>query len=104
MDHQIHFPKWHASIRNEHRQASEKYFVMEDWHNFGAYYDNTLMAWHENFINHWKELKSRYDELFYRMWNYYLLSSAGSFRSRANQLWQVVFSKNGVLGGYAAVR
>lgn len=30
-------------------QASEKLFVMEDWHNFGADYYKTLMAWHENF-------------------------------------------------------
>lgn len=25
-------------------EASEKHFVMEDWHNFGADYDTTLMA------------------------------------------------------------
>ena len=24
-------------------------FVVEDWHNFGQYYDPTLMAWNENF-------------------------------------------------------
>jgi hypothetical protein len=28
------------------------------------------------------------------MWVYYLLSCAGSFRARRNQLWQIVFSKN----------
>lgn len=84
--------------------ASEKYFVIEDWHSFGAYYDTTLMAWYDNFTQHWDELKSKYDERFYRMWVYYLLSSAGSFRARSNQLWQVVFSKNGVVGGYEAVR
>ncbi len=32
-------------------EASESHFVMEDWHNFGADYDTTLMAWHERFIN-----------------------------------------------------
>ena len=30
--------------------AIEGKFVMEDWHNFGADYDKTLMAWHENFV------------------------------------------------------
>jgi cyclopropane-fatty-acyl-phospholipid synthase len=25
--------------------ASEPHFVVEDWHNFGADYDTTLMAW-----------------------------------------------------------
>ncbi|MFA5841709.1 MAG: cyclopropane fatty acyl phospholipid synthase [Candidatus Paceibacterota bacterium] len=84
--------------------AIENLFVVEDWHNFGADYDKTLMFWRANFIKHWPELKSEYSERFYRMWNYYLLSCAGSFRARENQLWQIVLSKNGVEGGYRAVR
>ena len=84
--------------------TSEKYFVMEDMHNFGADYDPTLMAWYENFKNHWGELKHSYDERFYRMWSYYLLSCAGCFRARSNQLWQFVFSKYGVPGVYLGAR
>jgi cyclopropane-fatty-acyl-phospholipid synthase len=38
------------------------------------------------------------------MWTYYLLSSAGSFRARRNQLWQIVYSKSGVPGGYSSER
>jgi len=76
------------------------YFVMEDWHNFGVDYDTTLMAWHDNFVANWDELKSRFDERFYRMWRYYLLSCAGMFRARGAQLWQIVLSKNGLSGGY----
>jgi cyclopropane-fatty-acyl-phospholipid synthase len=34
------------------------------------------------------------------MWRYYLLACAGSFRVRANQLWQIVLSPRGVAGGY----
>ena len=30
----------------------------------------------------------------------YLLISAGGFRARGNQLWQLVFSVDGVRGGY----
>ena len=75
--------------------ALEKKFVMEDWHNFGPYYDNTLMAWVANFEKAWPELKSQYDERFFRMWRYYLLSSAGGFRSRHQQLWQIVFTRRG---------
>lgn len=82
----------------------EGLFVMEDWHNFGAYYDNTLMAWFQNFHHAWPELREKYGDRFYRMWKYYLLSCAGSFRSRRNQLWQVVLSKHGVPGGYQSVR
>lgn len=85
-------------------KSTEKLFVMEDWHNFSAYYDHTLMAWYHNFIENWDKFKSEYDERFYRMWVYYLLSCAGSFRARYNQLWQVVLSKNGVTGGYIAPR
>lgn len=85
-------------------KAIEGLFVMEDWHNFGADYDKTLLAWHANFNQHWDQLKSKYDECFHRMWNYYLLSCAGAFRARDLQLWQIVLSKNGVLGGYLSVR
>lgn len=81
----------------------EKIFVMEDWQNFGAYYDRTLMAWHANFNRHWDTLKANYSPEFYRMWNYYLLSCAASFRARKNQLWQIVLSKGGIAGGYRRV-
>lgn len=76
-------------------RAMEGLMVMEDWHNFGPDYDRTLMAWHENFEKHWPELADRYDERFHRMWRFYLLSSAGAFRSRSIQLWQVVMTKPG---------
>lgn len=84
--------------------AAEGLFVVEDWHNFGADYDATLMRWSENFDAAWPELAERYGERFYRMWRYFLLSSAGGFRSRKNQLWQIVLSPNGVAGGYDSVR
>ena len=84
--------------------GSEGLFVLEDWHNFGADYDRTLMAWFKNFDAHWPELMARYDERFYRMWKYYLLSSAGSVRSRLLQLWQIVLSPRGVRGRYQSLR
>lgn len=86
--------------------ASEGLFVLEDWHSFGADYDPTLMAWHSNFEQAWPELsqKEKYDQRFYRMWRYYLLSCAGTFRSRRNQVWQVLLSPNGVRGGYTTNR
>ena len=80
--------------------AAEGWFVLEDWHSFGQYYDRTLMAWYNNFAKNWTKIKDKYDDRFYRMWTYYLLLSAGCFRSRRNQLWQIVFSKKGIKGGY----
>ena len=76
---------------------------MEDWHNFGADYDRTVHAWHDNFRNAWPQLSKKYDERFYRMWTYYLLSCAGVIRSRYMQVWHIVFSKTGVPGGYRRV-
>jgi len=86
--------------------AFEGQFVMEDWHNFGADYDKTLMAWYENFTNNWDKTKGigNKDERFKRMWSYYLLSCAGAFRARQIQLWQIVLSKKGILGGYQSHR
>jgi cyclopropane-fatty-acyl-phospholipid synthase len=85
-------------------QSVEGLFVMEDWHNFSADYDKTLMAWYGNLEKNRDNLKAKYDERFHRMWKYYLLSCAGAFRSRSNQLWQIVFSPGGVGGGYKSIR
>lgn len=84
--------------------ASENLFVMEDWHNFGADYDKTLMAWDAKFEKAWPQLQPKYGDHFYRMWKYYLLSCAGLFRARVIQLWQILFSKQGEPGGYASIR
>jgi len=85
-------------------EALGERFVIEDWHNFGPDYDRTLMAWYRRFVDRWEALKGRYDERFYRMWTFYLLSCAGSFRARHNQNWQLVLSPGGVGGDYRSVR
>jgi cyclopropane-fatty-acyl-phospholipid synthase len=36
--------------------ASERILVLEDWHSFGQYYDQTLMAWHQNFTKNWDKV------------------------------------------------
>jgi cyclopropane-fatty-acyl-phospholipid synthase len=84
--------------------SAEGLFVIEDVHNFGPDYDKTLMQWHKNFNKNWPKLKNKYDERFYRMWNYYLLSCAATFRARKSQLWQIVLSPDGVPGGYKSIR
>jgi cyclopropane-fatty-acyl-phospholipid synthase len=84
--------------------ACEGHFVIEDWHNFGADYDSTLMAWRANFERAWSRLRDRYGERFYRMWRFYLSASAAAFRARRNQLWQIVLSPRGLRGGYDAPR
>ncbi len=98
------FPNSMIPSAKQITEAAEGVFVLEDWHNFGVDYDKTLVKWFQNFDKNWPVLKEYYDERFYRMWKYYLLSCAGSFRARRNQLWQIVFSPNGVPGGYCAPR
>ena len=85
-------------------RATERQLIVEDIHNFGPDYDKTLMAWHKNFIAHYPEIQDRYDERFYRMWNYYLLSCAGAFRTRQIQLWQIVMRKIEPSDVYVTVR
>jgi cyclopropane-fatty-acyl-phospholipid synthase len=75
--------------------AMEGIFLVEDVHNIGEDYDPTLMAWYQRFHDAWPKLRERYDEKFYRMWKFYLLASAGSFRARAQQLFQIVMTREG---------
>lgn len=84
--------------------SSEGLFVVEDLHNFGFHYYPTLMEWFRNFDTNWGKLKGRYDDRFYRMWKYYLLSFAGIFKARHHQVWQIVLSRKGVSGGYRSLR
>lgn len=79
-------------------------FIMEDWQNFGADYDKTLMCWAARFEEGCEQKRFKCDERTRRMFRYYLLSCAGGFRARDMQLWQVVLSPYGVPGGYVSVR
>jgi cyclopropane-fatty-acyl-phospholipid synthase len=85
--------------------AAEGELVLEDLHAFGPrHYEKTLLAWYDNFERNWHSISARHDDRFFRMWRFYLLHMAGSFRADQQHLWQIVFSKNGVGGEYAAVR
>jgi cyclopropane-fatty-acyl-phospholipid synthase len=82
--------------------ASDGHFVLEDLHTWeGAHYDRTLMAWFDRFDAGWSDLRSRYDDVFYRMWKLYLQGCAGAFRAEQMRVWQMLFSRNGVKGGFA---
>ena len=100
------FPNSMVPAASQVAPALEGLFVVEDWHNFGADYDKTLMAWRANFDAAWPVLSqnTRYDERFRRMWRYYLSASAATFRARRDQLWQLTMSPRGVRGGYRVPR
>ena len=86
------FPNGKLPSAVEISTAVEGRFIIEDWHNFGADYDRTLMAWWDRFQRAWPQLEARYGKRFYRMWQYYLMCCAGFFRSREGQLWQVILT------------
>lgn len=98
------FPGGYLPSIRQLAAAAEPVLIQEDHHNFGPDYDKTLMAWHRNFEEAWPRFKDHYGERFHRMWRYYLLSCAGAFRARSIQLWQFVYSKTGVKGGYTPAR
>jgi cyclopropane-fatty-acyl-phospholipid synthase len=75
--------------------AMEGLFIPEDVHNIGEDYDTTLLHWFERFDAAWPRLRARYGEPFYRMWKFYLLASAGAFRARSQQLFQLVMTRTG---------
>lgn len=99
------FPNSYVPTISDIGASAHGRFIMEDWHNFGADYDRTLMAWHARFERWAARQSPPLDQRFHRMWRYYLLTYAGCFRARtSNQLWQIVLSKRGCPGGYASVR
>ncbi|MEZ4898679.1 MAG: cyclopropane fatty acyl phospholipid synthase [Saprospiraceae bacterium] len=98
------FPNSMIPSANQLSKAMEGLFIFEDWHNLGTHYTPTLKSWFANFHRNWDQFSNKYGEKFYRMWKYYLLSSAGAFKARELQLWQIVLSKRGVPGGYLSIR
>ncbi len=76
-------------------KASEMIFNIEHLENIGPHYEKTLLAWYDNFERNWDKITSlnpKYDEKFYRLWKYYLLSCAGAFKAKHIHVWQIIFS------------
>jgi cyclopropane-fatty-acyl-phospholipid synthase len=77
-------------------RAIDGLFVLDDAQNIGTDYDRTLMEWNTRFQAAWPALQGRYGPLlggrFKRMFEFYLLTSAGFARSRRAQVWQMVLT------------
>jgi cyclopropane-fatty-acyl-phospholipid synthase len=99
------FPNGVLPSERQITRAFSDRFVVRDWHNFGADYDRTLMAWYTNCLSARRRLpRDRYDERFWRFWGLYLQMCAGGFRAGAQQLWQIVLAKRGEHVDYRSVR
>lgn len=102
--HKYIFPNGQLPDVGDMERASRGLFVVEDWHNFGLDYARTLREWRGRFFGAWGEIGGKYGGRFFRMWVYYLCVCEASFLARRTQLWQVVFSKDGLKRGYRAAR
>lgn len=99
------FPNGHVPSEKEIIANSSHLLRIRLWESFGNDYDKTLLLWEENFRKQWKHIKEIkntfgvkiYDEKFYRMWRYYLLLCAASFRVGLNDVTQVIMSKQNTL-------
>lgn len=61
---------------------------------FGDSYSQTLRRWHEAFNARWDDVaKMGFDDRFRRMWNFYLTSCAGAFRSGNCDVTQITVTK-----------
>jgi len=75
--------------------ATENVLTMENWINIGPYYAPTLMAWRDRATKFFEKqgANPKYDEVFQRMWYFYLTFCIVMFRERETNLYQIVFSK-----------
>lgn len=95
------FPNGVLPSMKQLSQSMEGIFDLVHLECFGNDYDKTLLAWNKRFEEHWntiKEFKNEkgerlYDDTFYRMWRYYLLCCAGTFRSGVINVGQLLLTK-----------
>jgi len=69
-----------------------------DWNSFktyGQHYANTLAVWHDRFEDAWarKALPEQFDEVFRRIWIYYLSYCEGGFRGGSVDVMQLSLVK-----------
>ena len=97
MDRAVHLPQLDAAVDAADLGRPPRIrFVIEDLAQLRGRlrpHADGLARQHRAQLEH---LSERYDDRFQRMWDWYLLSSAGSFRARNLQLWQT----RDVAGGY----
>jgi cyclopropane-fatty-acyl-phospholipid synthase len=99
------FPGGVAPSMAQLLEPAERYFTLEDFHNFTSYYPRTLRTWNANFQRNWQRIQALgFDERFRRMWEIFLLSAAGTCQAREVIIFQAVFSKGRRDRVYAAPR
>jgi cyclopropane-fatty-acyl-phospholipid synthase len=68
--------------------------VLHELHDIGLHYAHTLKHWQTRFNEAWPTLdKNKFDERFYRLWNFYFSYCEGAFRQRATSAVHIIARK-----------
>ena len=70
--------------------------VVSDIEVLSLHYAETLKAWRKNIYKNQKEIISMYDERFFRMWEFYLVSSEYLFRTGNGVVYQIQLTNDPV--------
>jgi len=68
-------------------------FRLIDYENLRPHYALTLHEWRKRFNKHQTWVEKKFDKKFYRMWDFWLASSEGSFKYGSIDLSHFVFTK-----------
>ncbi|ADO45234.1 Cyclopropane-fatty-acyl-phospholipid synthase [Hydrogenobacter thermophilus TK-6] len=98
------FPGGYIPALTEILEASKGLgFNLIDIDDWRLHYYRTLREWRKRFYQHTRDVVQKHGEEFFRMWELYLVSSAVSFLTGSNHLFQILFSK-GVLNNYPIMK
>jgi cyclopropane-fatty-acyl-phospholipid synthase len=86
------FPNSKLPTEPQIAAAIEGVFSVAGRQAIGAHYVPTLRTWRANFERHWATLRKTRDDAFFRMWEFYLNSSAATFRAAKNDVWQFLLT------------
>lgn len=97
------FPGAELPYKSDLVNAIKHLFVVEDWHNFGADYWKTGIAWIQNLQRHKDYIVDKYGFQIYQTF-FVTFNMMINFHYRRIHLWQIVLTKNGLIGGYDSIR
>jgi cyclopropane-fatty-acyl-phospholipid synthase len=89
------FPGGYIPALSELVKESEKAgFQVMDVEAMRFHYSHTLEEWYNRTVMHREEITEMYDEVFYRMWLFYLAGAEQSFRNGGMVNWQLQYVKD----------
>lgn len=89
------FPGGYIPALSELVTQSEKFgWQVMDVEAMRFHYSHTLEEWYKRTVMHREEITQMYDEVFYRMWLFYLAGAEQSFRHGGMVNWQLQYVKD----------